>query len=177
MKYAIIRQQMNLLILVSISFSSRIEVNIMVVTTAVSYTAGGGEGVTVNHLRLASGLDSGACLLSRLWEAEWFGHPSDRSGVPSTVYILVHLLRHLLRMAEVCCGDRHLHHDDNVVNLDGLQSAVVVHVAHLICYDGGDHIIDLFHVQRTDGSGVTDARFTNHRLGKLHLSCDVGHLH
>lgn len=107
MKYAIIRQQMNLLILVSISFSSRIEVNIMVVTTAVSYTAGGGEGVTVNHLRLASGLDSGACLLSRLWEAEWFGHPSDRSGVPSTVYILVHLLRHLLRMAEVCCGDRH----------------------------------------------------------------------
>lgn len=35
----------------------------------------------------------------------------------------------------------------------------------------------LFHVQRTNGSGVTDARFTDHRLGKLHLSCDVGHLH
>lgn len=35
----------------------------------------------------------------------------------------------------------------------------------------------LFHVQRTDGRGVTEARFTDHRLGELNLSCDVGHLH
>ncbi len=35
----------------------------------------------------------------------------------------------------------------------------------------------LFHVQRTDGRGVSDARFTNHCLGKLHLRRDVGHLH
>lgn len=44
-------------------------------------------------------------------------------------------------------------------------------------YLGMDTELYLFHVQRTDGSAVTDARFTNHRLGKLNLSCDIGHLH
>lgn len=44
-------------------------------------------------------------LLSRMWDAERLRHPSDRSGVPSTVHILVHLLRYLLRMTEVRCGD------------------------------------------------------------------------
>lgn len=46
-------------------------------------------------------------LLSRMWDAERAGHPSDRGGVSSTVHILVHLLRHLLRMTKVCCGDGH----------------------------------------------------------------------
>lgn len=35
----------------------------------------------------------------------------------------------------------------------------------------------LFHVQRTDSGGVTEARFTNHSLGELNLGRDVGHLH
>lgn len=42
-----------------------------------------------------------------MWEAERVGHPSDWGGVPSTVHILVYLLRHLLRMTEVRCGDGH----------------------------------------------------------------------
>lgn len=42
-----------------------------------------------------------------MWEAEHVGHPSDWGGVPSTVHILVYLLRHLLRMTEVRCGDGH----------------------------------------------------------------------
>lgn len=44
-------------------------------------------------------------LLSRMWDAERLGHPSDRGGVPPTVHILVHLLRHLLRMTKVRRGD------------------------------------------------------------------------
>lgn len=116
-------------------------------------------------------------LHSKMWDAERLAHASNGCGVSSTVHILVHLLRHLLHVTKVCRGDSHLHHNDNVVDLDGLQSAVIVHVAHLICDDGRDHIINLFHVQRTDGSDVTDARFTDHRLGKLYLSCDVGNLY
>lgn len=46
-------------------------------------------------------------LLSRVWDAEWLGHPSDRGGVPSTVHILVHLLRHLLHMSKICSGHSH----------------------------------------------------------------------
>lgn len=40
-----------------------------------------------------------------------------------------------------------------------------------------DSELYLFHVQRTDGSDVTDARFADHCLGKLNLCCDVGHLY
>lgn len=87
-----------------------------------------------------------------------------------------------------------------------VHAEYLLHVVHLISEDGGYHIINLktekettqsqscthtegrftcwthtelylLHVQRPDRRDVTDARFTDHRLGKLHLSCDVGHLH
>lgn len=35
----------------------------------------------------------------------------------------------------------------------------------------------LLHVKRTDGGDVIDAGLADHRLGELHLRCDVGHLH
>lgn len=135
-------------------------------TTDLLDTAGGGEvGTQVITYGDLPGPMCGPVrttevgLLSRMWHAERLGHPSDRGSVPSTIHILVHLLRHLLHMAKVCCGDSYsaeggegqgeatnkhythytqmpkirmtedqhnlLHHDDNVVNLNGLQSAVV----------------------------------------------------
>lgn len=42
-----------------------------------------------------------------MWDAERLGHPSGRGGVPPAVHVLVHLLRHLLGMTKVRCGDGH----------------------------------------------------------------------
>lgn len=60
---------------------------------------------TVNYLRLAFVTWAGLVELQRMiGEAESICHPSDRGGVSSTIYILVHLLGHLLCMATVGRG-------------------------------------------------------------------------
>lgn len=93
-----------------------------------------------------------ASLLSKMCEVEWLGQLFIGRGVSSTVYILVHLLGHLLHVAKVGCSHSNseegmtsvtqgsnkninkidskngfkwrglnlLHHNYNVVNLNGL---------------------------------------------------------
>lgn len=71
-------------------------------------------------------------------------------GVPPTVDILVHLLRDLLRVAEVRRCHRHLHHDYYVVNFYGWQGAVVKHITHLISNGGGNCVVNLPFIQWYD---------------------------
>lgn len=59
----------------------------------------------MNYLRLAFVTWVGLVELHRMTgEAESICHPSDRGGVSSTIYILVHLLGHLLCMTTVGRG-------------------------------------------------------------------------
>lgn len=99
----------------------------------------------------------------------------QRGGVPTAVHVLVHLLGDLLRVAEVRRRHRHLHHDHDVVNLDGRQRAVVEHVTHLVGDGGGNGVVDLPFVQRDDHRAVAEFGLSDHRLGELHLGRDVGH--
>lgn len=38
-------------------------------------------------------------------------------------------------------------------------------------------MLHLLHVQRADSGDVANTSFTNYSLGKLHLGCDVSHIH
>lgn len=61
----------------------------------------------MKHLRLAprARVRAGEGLLSSMWDAEHLGQPAVRGGVPSTVHVLVYLLRHLLGVTEIRRGD------------------------------------------------------------------------
>lgn len=55
-----------------------------------------------------------ASLLSKMCEVEWLGQLFIGRGVSSTVYVLVHLLGHLLHVAKVGCSHSNSEEGDDV---------------------------------------------------------------